>query len=121
MDAPKETTKEVIPNDIVLLTGASGYVGSLVLVRLLKAGYTVRCAIRSEGKKDKVLGTDSIKALKPSREQLSWIVVRDLAAPGAYDEAAVGVKYIIHCASPIPSFGEGEHLQPSNSKTTLSN
>ena len=92
-------------NDLVLITGATGYLGYLVLVEALKKGYHVRIAVRSEAKAQKVLSSSSIKALSPSREQLSWVIVPDMAAPGAYDEAVKDVKYIIHLASPIPTFG----------------
>jgi nucleoside-diphosphate-sugar epimerase len=92
--------------ELVLLTGATGYLGYLTLVRLLKAGYKVRSAVRSPGKISKVLAAPALKALNPSEEQLSWITVPDMTAPGAYDEAAKGAKYIVHIASPIPSFGD---------------
>ena len=94
-----------VSNDLVLLTGATGFLGFKVLVDLLKAGYHVRIAVRSESKLQKVLATPSLKTLKPTQEQLSWVVVPDLSVQGAYDEAAKGVKYIIHTASPIPTFG----------------
>ena len=95
-------------NDLVLLTGATGFLGFKVLVALLKAGYHVRIAVRSESKLQKVFATPFLKTLQPTQEQLSWIVVPDLSVEGAYDEAAKGVKYIIHTASPIPTFGGSE-------------
>lgn len=100
-------------HDLVLLTGATGFLGFKVLLDLLKTGYHVRIAVRSESKLNKLLQSPSIKAFKPSAEQLSWIIVPDLSVKGAYDEAAKGVKYIIHTASPIPTFGEGTAPEPS--------
>jgi len=94
--------------DLVLLTGATGFLGYLTLLELLRSGYHVRAAVRSDAKAAKVLGAPSLKALAPSSAQLSFVLVPDMTAPGAYDEAAKGAKYIIHCASPIPSFGEGK-------------
>ncbi|KIV96956.1 hypothetical protein PV10_00766 [Exophiala mesophila] len=94
-------------NELVLLTGATGFLGFNTLVGLLKSGYHVRIAVRSEQKLQKVLATPSIKTLKPTEQQLSWIIVPDFTVAGAYDEAVKGVKYIIHAASPIPTFGEG--------------
>lgn len=90
---------------LVLITGATGFLGYAVLVEALKQGYQVRLAIRSEAKVRKVLEAPSIKALQPSKDQISWVVVPDMAVPGAYDDAVKGVKYIIHVASPIPTFG----------------
>ena len=91
--------------DPVLITGATGFLGYLVLLEALKKHYNVRIAVRSEAKAQNVLETSSIKAMNLSKEQLSWVIVPDMAAPGAYDEAVKGVKYIIHVASPIPTFG----------------
>lgn len=92
-----------MPGDLVLLTGATGYLGYLTLIALLKEGYQVRAAIRSRSKAAKVEAAPSFKALSPTVE---WVVVPDMTASGAYDEAVKGVKYIVHVASPIPTFGE---------------
>jgi nucleoside-diphosphate-sugar epimerase len=92
--------------ELVVLTGATGFLGFKTLITALKAGYRVRCVIRSPSKIAKILSTPSIKALNPSNEQLSWITVPDMTAPGAYDEAVKGATYVVHGASPIPSFGD---------------
>jgi nucleoside-diphosphate-sugar epimerase len=92
-------------SDLVLVTGATGFLGNLVLIDALKQGYRVRVAARSEAKARRIIESKSIKALNPTEAQLSWVIVEDMAAPGAYDEAVKGVDYIIHCASPIPTFG----------------
>lgn len=92
-------------DDLVLITGATGYLGYLVLVEALRAGYRVRIAVRSESRLQKVLTAPTIKAMNVNPDQLSWAIVPDMAVPGAYDEAVKGVKYIIHVASPIPTFG----------------
>ncbi|KAK0716150.1 hypothetical protein B0H67DRAFT_487828 [Lasiosphaeris hirsuta] len=94
--------------DLVLLTGATGFLGYLTLLELLRSGYHVRAAVRSDTKAAKLRGAPSLKALAPSPAQLSFVLVPDMTSPGAYNEATNGVKYVIHCASPIPSFGEGE-------------
>ncbi|KAM0513622.1 hypothetical protein ACHAPE_007672 [Trichoderma viride] len=90
---------------LILLTGATGFVGFRVLTTALKAGYSVRIAVRSISKANKVINSSPIKALNSSRESLSFIVVEDVAAPGAFDEAVKGATYVIHCASPIPLLG----------------
>lgn len=93
-------------NDLIVLTGATGFLGFRVLVTALKAGYRVRIVVRSESKVSKVLATPSVKSINPSSEQLSWTVVPDITVPGAYDQAVKGATYVIHCASPIPTFGD---------------
>ncbi|KAL6798098.1 NAD(P)-binding protein [Trichoderma sp. SZMC 28012] len=92
-------------NNLIALTGSTGFLGFKVLVTALKAGYNVRIVVRSESKAGKVLNSPSIKALNPSKEKLSVVVVEDMEAPGAFDEAVKGATYVIHCASPIPTFG----------------
>jgi nucleoside-diphosphate-sugar epimerase len=92
--------------ELVLVTGSTGFVGFLTLIDLLKAGYRVRAAIRSQAKKQKIIDTPSYKAINPSASQIEWVTVPDMNAPGAYDAAAKGVDYIIHLASPVPSFGD---------------
>jgi nucleoside-diphosphate-sugar epimerase len=89
-------------NDLVLLTGATGYLGYVTLIELLRAGYQVRAAVRSTSKIAKVEAAPSFKALQKSIE---WVIVPDMTADGAYDEAVKGVKYVVHVASPIPTLG----------------
>ncbi len=100
--------------DLVLLTGATGFLGYLTLLELLRGGYHVRAAVRSVAKTEKLRAAPSLKALAPTEEQLSFVSVPDMTVPGAYDEAVKGVRYIVHVASPIPSFGEGEPPAPED-------
>ncbi len=86
--------------ELVLVTGATGHIGFRVLVDLLKAGYTARVVVRSEDKAKTVLEAPSIKALNPG-SAVSFVTVPDITADGAYDEAAKGVQYVIHIASPL--------------------
>ncbi|KAL7931549.1 NAD(P)-binding protein [Trichoderma chlorosporum] len=92
-------------SNLVVLTGATGFLGFKVLTIALNAGYNVRLVVRSAAKANKVLNSPSVKALSPSQEKLSFVVVEDMEAPGAFDEAVKGATYVIHCASPIPTFG----------------
>lgn len=81
----------------VLVTGASGFVATHVVLAFLSAGYNVRGTVRSESK------AKSTAATFPSELQsrLSFVVVEDIAAPGAFDEAVRGVDGVIHTASPF--------------------
>ncbi|KAJ8098781.1 hypothetical protein POJ06DRAFT_142098 [Lipomyces tetrasporus] len=88
--------------DLVLITGASGHVGFRVLVFALQAGYRARVAVRSHAKADDILAAASIKALN-SGSNISFVIVPDILADGAYDDAVNGVTYVIHCASPLTS------------------
>lgn len=98
---------------LILLTGATGFLGFKVLTTALKAGYNVRIAVRSLSKANNVINSSPIKALKPSKESLSFTVVENMAALGAFDEAVKEATYVIHCATPIPLLN-GEPTTPDN-------
>ncbi|CEJ81539.1 hypothetical protein VHEMI01661 [[Torrubiella] hemipterigena] len=85
-------------NGLVLITGATGMVGFRVLVFVLRAGYTVRTATRSQESYERIA---SLAPLAPYLSQLSNVVVPDITVLGAYNEAVKGVTYVIHVASPI--------------------
>ncbi|KAK4222878.1 hypothetical protein QBC38DRAFT_66072 [Podospora fimiseda] len=88
--------------DLVLITGATGHVGSVTLVHLLRSGYRVRAAVRSQAKASAVLARPQIQAINPG-SRLTFIIVPDITALGAYDDAVEGVSHIIHIASPLAS------------------
>ncbi|KAF3932388.1 Dihydroflavonol-4-reductase [Dactylella cylindrospora] len=88
------------PSDyLVLITGASGFVGSGVTLAVLNAGYKVRLTVRTESQ------IAWLKQVFKHEDQVSWIVVPDFLKSGAFDEAVKGVDYVIHTASPIPKPG----------------
>nr|OQO21937.1 hypothetical protein B0A51_10453 [Rachicladosporium sp. CCFEE 5018] len=74
-------------SDLLLLTGGTGFVGFATLKYALQKGYHVRAAN---------------PVLAPFVDLLTTIVVPDILATNAYDEAVKNVKYIVHVASPIP-------------------
>lgn len=81
---------------LVLLTGSTGFVGAPTLRLLLADGYTVRAAIRDMSK------ADHIKKQHPEKaDHLEFVEVRDMMKPDAFMEAAKGVDYIVHVASPF--------------------
>jgi nucleoside-diphosphate-sugar epimerase len=81
-----------------------------VLIELLNAGYSVRAAVRSQSKAEKIRATPSIQAINP-KERLEFVIVPDMESDGAYTEAIKGASYAIHVASPIPTtFTEDDDL-----------
>ncbi|KAF8271941.1 NAD-P-binding protein [Lactarius quietus] len=79
---------------IVLVTGASGFVGSHVVSELLREGYTVRGAVRSHNVARVSKNHESFG------DRFSTVVIDDLVTSDL--EAAVrGVDAIIHVASPL--------------------
>jgi uncharacterized protein YbjT (DUF2867 family) len=73
---------------VILLTGASGLVGSAVLRRLLDAGREVRCLVREP------------RRLGPNRVRVH-ITLGDLADPVSVKQAVRGAKSVIHLAATI--------------------
>jgi uncharacterized protein YbjT (DUF2867 family) len=70
----------------VLVTGASGFIAAHVLKDFLDAGYHVRAAVRSEKSAAKVRQTHSKYG-----DALSFAIVPDMVAEGAFDDAVKGV------------------------------
>ncbi len=70
---------------MILLTGATGLLGSAVLRRLLAAGEPVRCLVRDA------------RRLGPDRMHVS-LASADLNDPGAFRNALRGVQTVLHLA-----------------------
>jgi nucleoside-diphosphate-sugar epimerase len=86
---------------LILITGATGFIGSHVLDLALITGYSVRVTVRKEEQ------IADLKKLFPSyTSQLDFITVPDITATHAYDKAVNGVEYVLHLASPMPMKGE---------------
>ncbi|GAA6045159.1 hypothetical protein JCM8097_000930, partial [Rhodosporidiobolus ruineniae] len=81
---------------LVLVTGASGFLGSEVVLEFLNAGFRVRGTVRSEEKAQK---WEEKHGKFDGR--LEWAIVKDVAADGAFDEAIKGVDLLAHTASPF--------------------
>ncbi|KAJ7727957.1 hypothetical protein B0H16DRAFT_248227 [Mycena metata] len=82
-------------NALVLISGATGFVGTEIARQFVDAGFAVRATARSAGKI-----TDWQKA-NPEYETIQWVVVEDGTLPGSFTGAVKDVKYIIHCAGPF--------------------
>ena len=88
---------------LVLITGATGHIGSRTLLYLLQAGYNVRAAVRSKEKAVAVAARPQVRRSIQLGAQLTFIIVPDLTIPGAYNRAVEGVTHIVHIASPLAS------------------
>lgn len=80
----------------VVVTGASGYLGSWIVKHALDAGYTVRGTVRDPEDRKK---TNHLRTLEGA-DRLS-LYAADLLTPGAFDEVVTGADSVIHSASPF--------------------
>jgi dihydroflavonol-4-reductase len=88
-------------NDIVLVTGGSGFIASHCILQLLNAGYRVRTTLRSlsrEGDVRAMLRQGGVDAA----DRLTFAAA-DLSADAAWADAAADCTYVMHGASPTPS------------------
>ncbi|KAL8839133.1 MAG: hypothetical protein Q9205_004332 [Flavoplaca limonia] len=85
--------------ELVLITGGTGFVGYACLVRALDQGYRVRLAIRNESSIEKIKTAPSCQ---PHLGSIDFVIVKDMSGETAFDDAVQGVSYVIHLASPTP-------------------
>ena len=86
-----------MPEGTILITGATGFIGSNLLIAALGAGYQANVVIRSEAKaghlKD-LIATKSRTDGCDYNSRCHYFSVPDLTTPGALDAAAVGATFL---------------------------
>ncbi len=89
-------------SDLVLVTGASGYVAGHCILGLLEKGYRVRGTLRSPHRADEVrqLLIGARGGVDPG-EALSFVAA-ELTDASGWVPAMAGVRYVLHIASPLP-------------------
>uniref|UniRef100_A0A7S1PSK0 NAD-dependent epimerase/dehydratase domain-containing protein n=1 Tax=Alexandrium catenella TaxID=2925 RepID=A0A7S1PSK0_ALECA len=93
---------------VVAVTGAAGYIGSWLVVKLLERGHTVRACVRDTAN-DKKVGF--LKAMVPSSNGRLTLHSADMTAKGAYDQIFEGVHTVFHPAEVFMSFGNGRDMK----------
>ena len=91
------------PCDLVLVTGATGYIAQHVCLQLLEAGYRVRGTVRSltSDKTRYLVGPELFGPYGPQFE----VVQADLASTSGWSDAADGCRFVCHVAAPVPKGG----------------
>ena len=87
-------------DDLVLVTGASGFLATHVVQQLQQAGYRVRGTVRSTKNEDKV---KPLRELCPDSKHPLELVEADLTQPDSWKAAVKDCTYVIHTASPFPA------------------
>ncbi len=82
----------------VLVTGATGYVASWLIKKLLENGVTVHAAVRNPNKKEKIAHLNAIA--KKSTGSIKYFK-SDLLQKGSYAEAMKDCELVYHTASPF--------------------
>jgi dihydroflavonol-4-reductase len=86
-------------NDLVLVTGASGFLAKHCIAELLKKGYRVRGSLRRPEAAAEV--TAAVAKLVDPAGRLEFATL-DLNTDAGWHEELRGCKYLLHIASPFP-------------------
>lgn len=86
--------------DLILVTGASGYVGKWCVVKLLEKGYRVRGTVRSAAKATQVRDTIE-KTLGAKAAGRLELVEADILDDAGWPAALAGVAAVMHVASAV--------------------
>jgi dihydroflavonol-4-reductase len=84
-------------DDLVLVTGGSGFIAAHCILQLLQAGYRVRTTVRSPGRQAIVRAM-----LSEAGERLTFAFT-ELTSDQGWTDAAKGCAFAMHGASPTPS------------------
>ena len=89
-----------MPNDLVLVSGGSGFLAGHCIAALLDQGYTVRTTVRSLAREPDVRAALA-EAGVDAGDRLSFAVA-DLTSDDGWAVAAAGCTHVLHVASPFP-------------------
>ena len=87
---------------LILVTGASGFIGSHCILQLLEEGYSVRGTLRTMSRADDVRDGIAKHLGENPKERLSFVCA-DLGSDKGWDASMKDVDYVLHVASPLPT------------------
>ncbi|MEA1676518.1 aldehyde reductase [Nitrospirillum sp. BR 11163] len=88
-------------DQLVLVTGGTGFIAQHCILALLNAGYRVRTTVRSLSREAEVRANLKTGGAEPG-DRLSFVTA-DLTADQGWAQAAAGCTYVLHGASPTPT------------------
>jgi dihydroflavonol-4-reductase len=93
--------KNIMANELVLVTGGSGFIGAHCILQLLDAGYRVRTTVRSLQREPGVRAMLKQGGFAQSDDRLTFAIA-DLEKDAGWPEAVDRCDYVLHVASPLP-------------------
>jgi nucleoside-diphosphate-sugar epimerase len=93
--------KQPMANELVLVTGGSGFIGTHCILQLLEAGYRVRTTVRSLKREADVRAMLQSGGAAEPGNRLAFFVA-DLEDDAGWPDAVAGCDYVLHVASPLP-------------------
>ena len=87
-------------DELVLVTGGSGFIGAHCILQLLNAGYRVRTTVRSLKREGDVRAMLKVGGLEAG-DRLSFVEA-DLTSDAGWPAAVAGCGFVLHVASPLP-------------------
>jgi nucleoside-diphosphate-sugar epimerase len=92
----------------VAVTGSAGYIGSHIVLNLVKHGYTVRACVRDIGNLANTAHLIAMNSFGPGRVEL---FACDMTDAGAYDDVFRGSCAVFHAAAEMGNWQrEGNDL-----------
>ena len=87
-------------DELVLVTGGSGFIGAHCILQLLQAGYRVRTTVRSLHREADVRAMLKVGGIDAG-DRLTFVAA-DLLKDEGWPEAVASCSYVLHVASPFP-------------------
>ena len=106
-------------DNLVLVTGASGFIGAHIVQQLLAEGYRVRGTVRDLSDHTK---TDPLKRLAEGAAYPLELVQADLLDVDCWKDVVKGCRFVLHVACPWPSVEpkcEDDVLKPAVEGTLM--
>lgn len=82
-------------SDLVLVTGATGFLASHIIKALLEKNYRVRGTVRD-------LKNKKVEKIRNLFDDKIELVKADLLEENSWENAVMGCRYVLHTASPFP-------------------
>lgn len=89
-------------DELVLVTGGSGFIGAHCILALLNAGYRVRTTVRSLKREGDVRAMLKQGGLNDGAGDRLTFAEADLLSDAGWPQAVAGCTYVLHVASPLP-------------------